>query len=332
MTLKQLILQNRLREDADIIIIDPEREYSELVKALGGEVIELSQQSKSHINAMDLMTGKNIEDNLLSIKTDFLISFCELIHTTGNSNVLPLDAATRSIIDEAVREVYKPYLNKKGQAPMPTLSDLRKTLLSMHNSKANEVATELGLFSGDGSLNAFSHRTNVNTKNSLVCYDILDTGTGLKSLAMLVMLDAVFNRIIQNRWKKRKTYVYIDEIYLLFSDTTSADYLFSMWKRVRKYGAFMTGATQNVSDLLQSHTAHDMLANSEFVILLNQNQADIEDLSVILNMTEEQAGYVRNVDMGHGLLRIGAATVPFENTLPQNSQLFELMTTKIIHQ
>lgn len=329
MTTKQLILQNRIREDADIIIIDPEREYGELVKALGGEVVTLSPTSKSHINAMDLSTEGESGDDLLKIKSDFIMSFCELVHTSGNSNVPPLGAAERSIIDEALREVYKPYLKGKARV-VPTLSLLRKKLQEMNNPKADELATELGLYSDSGSLNAFSHATNVDTNSSLVCYDILEVGTGLKSIAMLVMLDAVFNRIIKNRWKKRKTYVYIDEIYLLFQDSTSADYLFSMWKRVRKYGAFMTGATQNVSDLLQSHTAHDMLANSEFIILLNQNKADVPDLSAILDMTEEQSAYIRNVDFGHGLMKIGSATVPFENTIPTTSSLFDLMTTKIV--
>lgn len=331
MTMKQMILQDRLREDADIIIIDPEREYADVVKMLHGETIYISPTSKTHINAMDITADElqKGDDDFLKLKSDFVMSFCELVHTNGNNNVPPLGASEHSIIDKAVRAVYSDYFARKGRGETPTLNDLRNYLLSMDDENADYIATELGLYT-EGSLNTFSMQTNVDTDASLLCYDIHEIGSGLQAIGMLVVLDAVFNRIARNRWKKRKTYVFVDEIYLLFKDPTSADYLYSMWKRVRKYAGFMTGATQNVSDMLQSHTAQDMLGNSEFVILLNQNQVDIPDLIDRVGITDEQISYIRNVESGHGLMKIGKALVPFENTLPTGSSIFKQMTTKIV--
>lgn len=330
MTMKQMILQDRLREDADIIIIDPEREYADVVKMLEGETVYISPTSKTHINAMDITTDEmESGDDFLKLKSDFVMSFCELVHTNGNSNMPPLGASERSIIDEAVRSVYSAYFANGGKGEIPTLNDLRNYLLLMGNESAKTIAIELGLYT-EGSLNTFSKQTNVDTDASLLCYDIQEIGSGLQAIGMLVVLDAIFNRIARNRWKKRKTYVFIDEIYLLFKDPMSADYLYSMWKRVRKYAGFMTGATQNVSDMLQSHTAQDMLGNSEFVVLLNQNQVDIPDLIDRVGITDEQISYIRNVESGHGLMKIGKALVPFENTLPTNSSIFKQMTTKIV--
>ncbi len=329
MTMKQMILQDRLREDADIIIIDPEREYANVVERLGGETVYISPTSKTHINAMDVNKDdmSDSDDDFLKLKSDFIMSFCELIHTNGNRNVAPLGASEHSIIDRTVREIYTEYLN--GERDTPTLSDLREKLLELGDKRSKELAIELELYT-DGSLNTFAQQTNVDTDASLLCYDIHEIGSGLQALGMLVVLDSVFNRIARNRWKKRKTYVFVDEIYLLFKDPTSAEYLYSMWKRVRKYAGFMTGATQNVSDMLQSHTAQDMLGNSEFVILLNQNHVDIPDLIDRVGISDEQISYIKNVEAGHGLMKIGKALVPFENTVPEDSDIFKQMSTKIV--
>ena len=179
-----------------------------------------------------------------------------------------------------------------------------------------------------GSLNTFAKNTNVNTKSRIICYDILELGTDLLPIGMLVVLDSILNRITSNRAKGRNTYIFIDEIYLLFKYEYSADFLFTLWKRVRKYGAYATGITQNVDDLLQSHTARTMLANSEFIVMLNQASTDRLDLAKLLNISETQLSYITNVGAGCGLLKVGSTLVPFENHFPKDTNLYKLMTTK----
>ena len=177
-------------------------------------------------------------------------------------------------------------------------------------------------------MNTFAINTNVDTSNSLICYDILDLGKQLQPIGMIVVLDSILNRITSNRAKGRNTYIFIDEIYLLFQYEYSANFLFTLWKRVRKYGAFCTGITQNVEDLLQSHTARTMLANSEFIIMLNQASTDRLELAKLLNISDTEVSYITNVGAGEGLAKIGNAIVPFENKFPKNTELYKLMTTK----
>ena len=179
-----------------------------------------------------------------------------------------------------------------------------------------------------GNLNTFAKHTNVDTNNSLICYDILDLGKQLRSAGMLVILDSILNRITKNRSKGRNTYIFIDEIYLLFSHEYSANFLFTLWKRVRKYGAYCTGITQNVEDLLLSHTARTMLSNSEFIVMLNQSSSDGEELAKLLNISEMQLSYITNSEPGEGLLKIGSNLIPFENHFPKDLELYKLMSTK----
>ena len=190
-----------------------------------------------------------------------------------------------------------------------------------------EVALAIELFVS-GSLDTFAKPTNVNTNSRLLCYDIHDLGKQLLPVGMLVVLDSILNRITANREKGRKTYIFLDEIYLLFRHEYSANFLFTLWKRVRKYGAFITGITQNIEDLLGSHTARTMLANSELVILLNQAATDREQLAQVMGISREQMKYLTNVNFGEGLVRIGSALVPFINRIPKDNRLYTLMTTK----
>ncbi len=139
----------------------------------------------------------------------------------------------------------------------------------------------------------------------------------------------ILNRITQNRAKGKNTFIFIDEIYLLFQHEYSANFLFTLWKRVRKYGAYASGITQNVDDLLQSHTARTMLANSEFIIMLNQASTDRIELAKLLNISDTQLSYITNVDAGHGLIKVGSSLVPFANKFPKNTKLYKLMTTKL---
>ena len=308
-------------ENADILIIDPEREYHPLVTTLGGEVIEISANSENHINAMDM--NKNYEDdkNPIATKSEFIMSLCEQLI---GGTVGPKD---KSIIDRCCRNVYANYIKSGYKITPPTLKGFREELLNQPETEAQELALALELFT-DGSLNTFAQPTNVDINNRLICYDILDLGEQLLPVGMLVVLDNIFNRITSNRTKGRTTYIFIDEIYLLFAQKYTADFLYRVWKRVRKYGAYATGITQNVGDMLQSHTASTMVSNSEFVVMLNQSGQDKAKLAKLLDISDNQTEFYTNVDAGHGLMKIGSSLVPYINKFPKNTELYKLMSTK----
>ena len=308
--------------NADVIIIDPEREYSPLVKAMQGEVIHISATSENHINAMDMNSDYGDGANPVILKSEFILSLCEQL--IGGAS---LGAKQKSIIDRCTASVYRHYQQGNYQGVPPTLQDFREELLKQDEPEAKEIALAIELFT-DGSLNTFAKHTNVDTHSRLICYDILDLGKQLQPIGMLVVLDSILNRITQNRAKGRNTFIFIDEIYLLFQHEYSANFLFTLWKRVRKYGAYCTGITQNVDDLLQSHTARTMLANSEFIIMLNQSSTDRIELGRLLNISDLQMSYITNVGAGQGLLKVGSSLVPFVNKFPRNTELYRLMTTK----
>src|SRR5574344_2154815 len=308
--------------NADVIIIDPEREYTPLVNAMKGEVIHISATSDNHINAMDMNSEYGDGANPIILKSEFILSVCEQL--IGGSNLGPKQ---KSIIDRCTAQVYRHFQQGNYQGTPPTLQDFREELIKQTEPEAKEIALAIELFT-DGSLNTFAKNTNVDTNNRLICYDILDLGKQLLPIGMLVVLDNILNRITTNRSKGRNTYIFIDEIYLLFQHEYSANFLFTLWKRVRKYGAYATGITQNVDDLLQSHTARTMLANSEFIIMLNQASTDRIELAKLLNISDLQMSYITNVDAGHGLIKVGSSLVPFANKFPRNTMLYKLMTTK----
>ena len=317
------IINQMLSGNADIIIIDPEREYSQLVKAMGGEIINISATSPTHINAMDMNREYGDGANPVILKSEFIMSLCEQL--IGGNN---LGAVQKSIIDRCTASVYRAYQQNDYKGEVPTLQDFRAELLKQSEPEAQEIALAIELFT-NGSLNTFAKHTNVDTDNRLICYDILDLGKQLMPIGMLVVLDSILNRITQNRAKGKNTFIFIDEIYLLFQHEYSANFLFTLWKRVRKYGAYASGITQNVDDLLQSHTARTMLANSEFIIMLNQASTDRIELAKLLNISDTQLSYITNVDAGHGLIKVGSSLVPFANKFPKNTKLYKLMTTKL---
>ena len=305
----------------DIIVIDPESEYRPLIEGLGGEVIEVSATSLNHINAMDMEQGYGDGENPVVLKSEFLLSLCEQLMGSGK-----LSAKEKSIIDRCAAQCYREYIRRDYTGAVPTLQDFHAELLRQLEPEARDVALAIELFT-EGSLNTFAKPTNVDTNSRILCYDIRDLGRQLLPVGMLVVLDSIFNRIIRNRQQGRNTWIYIDEIYLLFQHEYSANFLFTLWKRVRKYRACCTGITQNVDDLLQSHTARTMLANSEFLVMLNQAATDRTELARLLNISDNQLSYITNVDSGRGLIKCGSAIVPFMDNFPQN-RLYRLMTTK----
>jgi len=321
-TAKREILLRKLMADnkTEIIIIDPEREYAPLVRALGGSVIQISATSSNHINAMDINSEYGDGANPVTLKSEFILSLCEQL-------IGSLGAQQKSLIDRCTANVYRHYQQGNYMGIPPTLQDFREELLRQPEPEAKEVALAIELFT-DGSLNTFAKQTNVDTSNSLLCYDILDLGKQLLPIGMLVVLDSILNRVTRNREKGISTYIVIDEIYLLFQHEYSANFLFTLWKRVRKYGANCTGITQNVDDLLQSHTARTMLANSEFIVMLNQASTDRIELAKLLGISETQLSYITNVNAGCGLLKVGSALVPFTDDFPKDTTMYRLMSTK----
>jgi len=319
---KREFVNHVLSSDDDFILIDPEREYSSIVKAMGGEIVHISATSPNHINAMDMSKEYGDGANPVILKSEFVLSLCEQL--IGGHN---LGAKQKSLIDRCTASVYRQYLQSDYKKNPPTLQDFHAELMKQPEPESKEIALAIELFT-NGSLNTFAKPTNVNVSNRLICYDILDLGKQLLPIGMLVVLDSILNRITQNRARGKSTFIIIDEIYLLFQHEYSANFLFTLWKRVRKYGAFCTGITQNVDDLLQSHTARTMLANSEFIVMLNQASTDRMELAKILNISDLQLSYITNVDAGNGLIKVGSSLVPFTDKFPHNTKLYGLMTTK----
>ena len=261
-------------------------------------------------------------ENPVVLKSEFLLSLCEQLMGEGR-----LSAKEKSIIDRCTAQVYRDYIRGGYQGSAPTLRDFHAELLRQTEPEARDVALAIELFT-EGSLNTFAKPTNVDTDSRILCYDIRDLGKQLQPVGMLVVLDSIFNRIIRNRALGKNTWLYVDEIYLLFQHEYSANFLFTLWKRVRKYGACATGITQNIDDLLQSHIARTMLANSEFLVMLNQAATDRAELAKLLNISDNQLSYITNVESGRGLIKCGSAIVPFMDSFPRGTKLYQMMTTR----
>ena len=315
---KEQIIFIALATDDDIIICDPESEYSLLVKELGGEVIQISAGSPNHINAMDMNEGYGDSGNPVGDKSQFIISLFEQLDRDG------IKPSERSIIDRCVTLVYQDYYHTNQ---IPTLISLRKKLLEQPEIEARSLALKLELFT-DGSLDAFAHETNVNVNNRIISYDIFKLGKQLKTMGLLVITDAMINRVNDNWRKGKRTHIIIDEFHVVFENDESASFFNSAWRQFRKRDGYPIGITQNVEYLLDSVQASTMLSNSEFVVMLNQAYQDREKLATLLNISDEQLTYITNAQSGCGLIRYGGSLVPFVNRFPKNTKLYKLMTTK----
>ncbi|NLO49341.1 MAG: TraE family protein [Clostridiales bacterium] len=304
--------------DDDILVCDPEGEYG-IIEALGGEVIRIAAGSSDHINAMDMVEGYGDSGNPIIEKSEFILSLFEQLDRNHSLSVIE-----KGIIDNCVKNVYEDYQNG---GPLPTLCVLQDELRKHRDKEAEGLAKSLELFT-NGSLNVFAHPTNVNTQSRMVVYDILNLGSQLKTMGLLVITDAMINRVSEN-WKKgKRTHLYIDEFHVVFENNYSSNFFSSAWRRFRKRNAYPTGITQNVEYLLESVTARTMLSNSEFIVMNNQSASDRTELARLLNISEQQLSYVTNAEAGCGLMRIGDAIVPFVNRFNTNTALYRLMTTK----
>ncbi|WP_028044403.1 VirB4-like conjugal transfer ATPase, CD1110 family [Candidatus Stoquefichus massiliensis] len=315
---KEQIIFIALSTDDDILICDPEGEYAPLVRELGGEVIQISAGSSTHINALDMEEGYGDSGNPVGDKSQFVMSLFEQLDRDG---IKPID---RSIIDRCIALVFQDYYQTMK---VPTLITLRKKLLEQPEPEARSLALKLELFT-DGSLDVFAHETNVNVSSRIVSYDIFKLGKQLKTMGLLVITDAFINRVNSNWRKGKRTHVIVDEFHVVFENDESASFFNSAWRQFRKRDAFPIGITQNVEYLLDSVQASTMLSNSEFVVMLNQAYQDREKLAKLLNISDEQLSYITNAQSGCGLIKYGGNIVPFVNRFPKNTELYKLMTTK----
>ena len=307
----------------DIIICDPEAEYAPLVERLHGQVIKISPTSTNYINPMDLNLDYSDDESPLSLKSDFILSLCELI-VGGKDGLQPVQ---KTIIDRCVRLVYQDYLNDPRPENMPILEDLYNLLRGQDEKEAQYIATALEIYVV-GSLNVFNHRSNVNVHNRIVCYDIKELGKQLKKIGMLVVQDQVWNRVTINRAAHKSTRYYIDEMHLLLKEEQTAAYTVEIWKRFRKWGGIPTGITQNVKDLLSSREVENIFENSDFVYMLNQAGGDRQILAKQLGISPHQLSYVTHSSEGEGLLFYGSTILPFVDHFPKNTELYRIMTTK----
>ncbi len=320
---KREIANSFLLTNDDIIVSDPESEYSPLVQRLHGQVIKISPTSRDFVNPMDLNLDYSDDESPLSLKSDFILSLCELI-IGGKEGLQPVE---KTIIDRCVRMVYKNYLSNPIPENMPILQDLYDLLRSQEEKEAQYIATALEIYV-TGSLNVFNHRTNVNIDNRIVCYDIKELGKQLKKIGMLVVQDQVWNRVTINRAAHKSTRYYIDEMHLLLKEEQTAAYTVEIWKRFRKWGGIPTGITQNVKDLLSSREVENIFENSDFVYMLNQAGGDRQILAKQLGISPHQLSYVTHSSEGEGLLFYGSVILPFVDRFPKNTELYRIMTTK----
>jgi type IV secretory pathway VirB4 component len=321
---KREIANAFLVTDDDVIISDPEAEYSPLVERFGGQVIKISPTSTQYINPMDINMNYSDDDNPIALKADFILSLCELI-VGGKEGLKPVE---KTVIDRCIHQIYQKYFEDPVPEKMPLLEDLYDALLNQDEPEARHVATALEIYVR-GSLNVFNHRTNVDITNRLVCYDIKELGKQLKKIGMLVVQDQVWGRVTENRAQGKSTRYYMDEMHLLLREDQTAAYTVEIWKRFRKWGGIPTGITQNVKDLLASKEVENIFENSDFIYMLNQAVGDRQILAKQLNISPHQLSYVTHSGAGEGLIFYGNVILPFVDRFPTDIELYRIMTTKL---
>lgn len=304
-------------EKADFLILDPESEYGKVITELGGEVFHVGRDS---INPFDLEVDLT-ERSPLAYKTEFITTFCEKVMEEEG-----LDAQTKSLIDRAVRQVYQGFLRSKGQAAPPLLGDFKRVLEGMKHERARELSLALERFV-EGAMDNFSRPTNIDSENSLICYSLSGLRDQMKPLGTLITLDQLLGRVMRNYKQGKITFVYADEFALLFQDEETGRFFSNLWRRIRKYNGYCTGATQNVEEVLASETGRAMLSNTDFVVMLNQSPTNAEQLAELYKISPNQKVYFTNVQPGHGLIKVGGALVPFVSSIPKETKLYELLTT-----
>ena len=310
-----------LSTNDEVIIIDAEREYGPITRSRGGVVVEISPNSPHHINPLEVALDYVDGENPIAMKSELITSILEQQMGVGR-----LSGSHKSIIDRCTANVYQNYFSSRGKAPMPLLTDWRNEVMRQVDPEAREIALAAELIT-EGSLNVFAHPGNVDMNNRIITFDLYEMGEQLRPTALVVTLEAIQNRVMENRKRGKFTWVFLDEVYLYFKYHYSGEFLYRAWKRFRKYAGIMTAATQNVEECLKSETARLMLANSEFLLLFNQAATDRAELGRLLHISDTQMGYITNAEPGHGLLKMGGSLVPFANTIPRDTELYRTLST-----
>lgn len=321
---KREITQVYLNTGDDLIIIDPEREYNDLTNAFNGSTIKVDNKSGTHLNSFE---GDITQSDFLPSKNEFAQAFMAKIN---GGSLTPIQSA---LIERCVRKMYEEYLKKLSdkrrslKIEMPSLNEFYDILKSQDEKEAKDLAISMEMYVHEGSYNIFSGQSNVDMNNRLTVFDILELPEMMKPLGLMMILESLWDRIITNFRNNKNTWIWIDEIYLLFQDDYSSYFLYQLYKRARKYGAIITGITQNVEDLLANTKARTMLSNSEFILMLNQATSDRDQLADLLAISQEQAAYITSAQKGSGLLFNGKSIIPFNDNFPKNTKLYELFTT-----
>ena len=319
--MKSTIENVALATNDDIIIIDAEREYGPITRSLGGTVVEISPSSPHHINPMEVADGYGDGENPIAMKSELITSILEQQMGVGR-----VSGSHKSIIDRCTANVYQNYFHSRGKAPMPLLTDWRNEVLKQVDPEAREIALAAELIT-EGSLNVFAHPGNVDMNSRIITLDLYEMGEQLRPTALVVTLEAIQNRVMENRKRGKYTWVFLDEVYLYFKYHYSGEFLYRAWQRLSKYAGIMTPATPTVEECLKSETARLLLANSEFLLLFNQAATDRAELGKLLHISDTQMGYITNAEPGHGLLKMGGSLVPFDNSIPKDTELYRLMST-----
>lgn len=328
---KREMLNVLLNDDkASVIVIDPENEYGGFAEVFNGEVINISSDSQNYINPLDMSLNYSDEGNdPLTMKSEYLMSIIECMLTVGNNSTY-ITPQQKTIVDRCIKSCYYDYYNNNfDEEYIPTLKNLQDAFDNEkeYSEDARMIAEGTEYYT-KGSMNIFSHHSNVKYDNRFVVFNIRDLGSQLKHIALLITLDFIWNKLVANKNAGIRTYIYIDEIHVLFQHEYSARFLQQLYKRSRKYGGVLTSITQNVEDVLRSEMARGMIGNSDYIMMLNQAPEDLKVLAKMLNISDTQLSFVNRADPGSGLLFAENVIVPFVDHFPSDSYLYDLMSTK----
>lgn len=319
----------------EFIIIDPENEYRPLAVSSDGsappfdaEIVKLSPNTDTYINIFDTdMTYSEEGASAVQLKVDFIMTFCEVVKGSE------LTAKERSVIDRCTKTVYRDYVQSNGdRSKLPTLNDFYNTLTQQEEKEAADIALALESYV-TGSFNIFAHDTNIQYNKKFIIFDIFEMGNQLQTVGLMVLLEILWQRVIQNKLRGVRTWVWTDEFSIMFNDDRSGifrtgDFFEKVYKRIRKHGGVATGATQNISEVIKSNQAMNMLQNSEFLVFLAQKEDDLEIIKSRFRLSENQAKYLDVDEPGKGLIKCGKRIIPFSNLIPDDSLMYRICTTK----